>query len=74
MIDNGADKCARDAVESLYDRASMRVGHLHNPAPSAFGGWDCTCYHTCGEDSHSGHWHQHEDEPCPCHPDAPVVG
>lgn len=35
---------------------------------------DCTCYHTCGDDSHSGHWHQHEDEPCPIHVDAPMVG
>jgi hypothetical protein len=35
---------------------------------------DCTCYLTCDDDSHSGKWHQHEDEPCPAHPDAPVVG
>jgi hypothetical protein len=35
---------------------------------------DCTCYHTCDSDSHSGHWHQHEGEPCPIHPDAPMVG
>jgi hypothetical protein len=35
---------------------------------------DCTCYLDCREDSHSGRWHQHEGEPCPVHPDAPVVG
>jgi len=35
---------------------------------------DCTCYHDCRKDSHSGSWHQHEDEPCPVHPDAQVVG
>lgn len=35
---------------------------------------DCTCHHDCGQDSHSGDWHQHEDELCPVHPEAPVVG
>lgn len=35
---------------------------------------NCTCYHSCERDSHSGDWHQHEDEPCPVHPDAMVVG
>jgi len=35
---------------------------------------DCTCYYSCGNDSHSGNWHQHEDDPCPVHPDAPMVG
>lgn len=34
----------------------------------------CTCHHTCGKDSHSGDWHQHENDPCPVHPDAPMVG
>ena len=53
----------------------MATQDLHTyPAATAFGGWDCTCYHTCGEDSHSGHWHQHEDDPCPVHLDAPMVG
>lgn len=36
-------------------------------------GEDCTCYMDCGADSHSGEWHQHGDEPCPEHPDAPMV-
>lgn len=35
---------------------------------------ECTCYHDCGKDSHSGDWHQHESEPCPVHPDATMVG
>jgi len=35
---------------------------------------DCTCYFDCRADSNSGAWHQHEDEPCPVHPDAPMVG
>ncbi len=35
---------------------------------------DCTCYHTCRSDSRSGTWHQHENEPCPIHPNAPMVG
>ena len=35
---------------------------------------DCTCHHDCEKDSHTGEWHQHEDEPCPVHPDAPMVG
>lgn len=35
---------------------------------------ECTCHHTCSADSHSGRWHQHEDEPCPVHPAAPMVG
>lgn len=35
---------------------------------------DCTCYRGCGEDSRSGTWHQHKDDPCPAHPAAPMVG
>ena len=35
---------------------------------------ECTCHKDCHADSHSGNWHQHEDEPCPAHPDAPMVG
>ncbi len=35
---------------------------------------NCTCHHTCEQDSHSGDWHQHEDDPCPVHPSAPIVG
>ena len=35
---------------------------------------DCTCHKDCHADSQSGSWHQHEDEPCARHPDAPVVG
>ena len=33
----------------------------------------CTCHFECRQDSHSGRWHQHEDEPCSVHPDAPMV-
>jgi hypothetical protein len=45
------------------------------PAPPAPWDWAaCTCHHDCGEDTLSGTWHQHETEPCPVHPDAPVVG
>lgn len=37
---------------------------------------ECTCYMDCREDSHSGHLHQHEDEPCPIHDESesPIVG
>lgn len=35
---------------------------------------DCTCHKDCGRDSHSGEWHQHEDDPCPVHPNTPTVG
>lgn len=34
----------------------------------------CECYLECGSCSHSGEWHTHEDEPCPVHPDATMVG
>lgn len=34
---------------------------------------ECTCYRDCADDSMSGTWHQHGDDPCPVHPDAPVV-
>lgn len=34
---------------------------------------NCTCYRDCGADSHSGDWHQHGDDPCPEHPDVPMV-
>jgi hypothetical protein len=37
-------------------------------------GANCTCYFGCGDDSWSGQWHQHEDDPCPEHPAAPMVG
>jgi hypothetical protein len=36
--------------------------------------YECTCYRDCGDDSHTGEWHQHEDEPCSVHPDAVMVG
>ncbi len=35
---------------------------------------DCNCYKDCHADSQSGNWHQHEDEPCPVHDTAPMVG
>jgi hypothetical protein len=34
----------------------------------------CTCHLDCHQDSHSGTWHQHEDDPCPVPPDYRVVG
>lgn len=30
---------------------------------------DCACYCDCGDDSYSGGWHQHSDEPCSVHPE-----
>lgn len=36
---------------------------------------DCTCHLYCGNDSHSGReWHTHEGDPCPLHPNAPMIG
>lgn len=38
---------------------------------------DCTCFHTCDESgggcSLSGRFHQHQDDPCPVHPDAEMT-
>ena len=34
----------------------------------------CSCVFECGKDSQSGHWHQHEDEPCKMHPYQVMVG
>jgi hypothetical protein len=45
-----------------------------DPAAPIVNAADCTCYHNCEQDSHSGAWHQHEDEPCPVHLDAETVG
>lgn len=38
---------------------------------------ECTCFFSCGDDpehgcSKSGTWHQHSDEPCRVHPEAPM--
>jgi hypothetical protein len=35
---------------------------------------ECMCHMDCHADSQSGRWHQHEEEPCLAHPDAPMVG
>ena len=35
---------------------------------------ECRCYLDCGDDSHSGRWHQHEGEECKLHPGLEVVG
>jgi hypothetical protein len=48
--------------------------HPDKPKPGTAPANDCTCYLECRADSHSGRWHQHEDDPCPAHPDAPMVG
>jgi hypothetical protein len=32
----------------------------------------CTCTTTCDQDLFSGRRHQHEDTPCPAHPEAPM--
>lgn len=29
---------------------------------------DCQCYMDCRDDSYTGRWHQHSEEPCPVHP------
>lgn len=42
--------------------------------PARTMGENCTCYLNCGEDTLSESWHQHENDPCPEHPDAPMVG
>ncbi len=34
----------------------------------------CECYLECKADSHSGIWHTHENEPCPVHHEATMVG
>jgi hypothetical protein len=54
----------------------MATSDLHNEPARQLMSADCTCYHTCGDDSKSGAWHQHEDEPCPVHDEsiAPMVG
>jgi hypothetical protein len=41
--------------------------------------YDCACVQYCDQDpatscSHSGEWHQHEQEPCPVHPSALMTG
>lgn len=46
----------------------------HKPGCPRLQSYHCTCHFECGQDSASGHWHQHEDEPCPVHPDAEVIG
>jgi len=50
-----------------------RVDRLQQPAPASRVA-DCACYYNCGEDSRSQTWHQHPDDPCPVHPDAPMIG
>lgn len=36
--------------------------------------YDCTCFHDCGTCSKTGRFHQHEQDPCPVHPDAEMTG
>ena len=55
-------------------RAYIAAGPLPAVKRTPRPGEDCTCYKDCGDDSASGDWHQHEDDPCPEHPDAPMVG
>jgi hypothetical protein len=35
---------------------------------------NCTCCCDCRAGAKLGTWHQHADDPCPVHPDAPMVG
>jgi hypothetical protein len=49
-------------------------GHVSASAAIVIAATECTCHYDCGEDSHSGGWHQHEGEPCPVHPYAAMVG
>jgi hypothetical protein len=63
---NTMRRLARDILELTEHRADgtvARKGHA-----------DCECYYDCRADSHTGRWHQHEDDPCPVHPDVEVVG
>jgi len=63
-------KAQRDArMDRVFDK-HLAGGTV--PLAATFA--DCTCYKDCGKDSVSGDWHQHEDDPCPVHPDAPMVG
>lgn len=64
LLEKAGALCAAEIDRLLRKKAS-------GPRPL---GADCTCYYACGADSHSGGWHQHEGEPCPDHPDAPMVG
>lgn len=48
---------------------SERRGRGHSEGDSG-----CTCYFECGQDSCSGFWHQHANEPCSVHTDTEKVG
>jgi len=55
-------------VESTYTPEPRMVNHYEVAE------LDCSCYFDCRNDSHTGHWHQHEEQPCAVHPDAVMVG
>lgn len=56
------------------DFLDVAIGQANREAAMSDVG-DCTCHLYCGDDSHSGkEWHTHEGDPCPLHPNAPVVG
>src|SRR5258708_6900232 len=62
-------------IEDVDGRVfAVTIGVEWKVKPQPRLGADCTCYYGCSKDSHSGSWHQHEDEPCTVHPDATVVG
>ena len=78
MKDERAGKrhCDRSGCDAI---ATQERGHGQPLCDQHAKAWDieqdiCACYFECRKDSHSGRWHQHEEEPCPVHPDAVMVG
>ena len=71
--DKGGRRYASHPDVTTAQKAGIRWAgrrfRVEGPDPS-----DCTCYYGCGDDSLSETWHQHEDDPCPVHPNAPMVG
>lgn len=71
-----ADHLEKTHLDDLDLDTLRKVAELFkvkDPSPVEESNADCTCYLGCEDDSLSGQWHQHEDDPCPAHPDAPMV-
>ncbi len=59
---------AREQTLENLDAFGDRLEMLHSEMKV------CQCYLECRDDSMSGRWHTHEEQPCATHPEAPMLG
>lgn len=77
IIDDGSDfDRAMDAADE--DQQLRNEAAIAKALAESLDWTNCTCVEFCNQGrhpcSHSGELHQHEDDPCPVHPDRAVIG